>query len=78
MMVVNVTQKDKILDLLLAYLDKEGDEVAKQLEKDSKDIFTAQTYAAGRMREIGKIKQWAHTHYGYTGDMPLEEPNRIK
>lgn len=76
-MITNITQKDMILDELLDYIEQESDIVAKDTE-DAHGEFYERAYAAGRYRELGEIKEWVQEYYGYTGEMPLEEPNHSK
>lgn len=76
-MATNITQKDRTLDGLLAHLDLLADGYdAGQRAAVHAGSVPAAFFLAGQLTCIGDLKQWIRDHYGYSGGMPLEVPNK--
>lgn len=76
-MATNVSEKNRILDELREFIDKQ-DKIMDFCMRDAslRGDFYDIPHASGYLSCISHVRDWIDSHYGYSGDMPSEVPNQ--
>lgn len=76
-MATNVTQKDRTLEEVLAYLQQcRNMALMQRFNGAARNSPVAAVFAAGRLDAIDDMVRWVRGQLGYTVGMPLEVSNQ--